>query len=423
VAFLLSWGLPAEAAPGQLDSSFGGDGTVRTLFLGDDPLAPAQDVAVQSDGKIVVATTLEEQLGGTKPAVLRYLPGGSLDGSFGDNGGVATDVGTFGSGYAVAVQSDGKIVVGGDGICQLTQCFALVRYLPGGTPDPSFGGGDGIVKTAFPDSGGALYDLAIQSNGKIVAAGYRRKSGDALDDLTFAVARYRTDGSLDTSFSGDGKRMFSFGFGDDFAEAVAVQPDGKIVVAGEGTVNLYQTGADFALARLLSDGSFDPSFSGDGKTTTTFGGTRADHAFGLAIRSDGRIVATGGTSTEQDPRVAVAMYTGGGGLSSGFAGDGKATRKLGDFGGTAYDVVSMGSFLVVGAHRFEDSAYDTADWALLRYRLDGTLDPTFDGDGIVVTNLGTGADRIHELAVQPDGKLLAVGDYYSTVGLARYLMA
>jgi uncharacterized delta-60 repeat protein len=217
--------------------------------------------------------------------------------------------------------------------------------------------------------------------------------------------------------------MFSFGFGDDFAEAVAVQPDGKIVVAGEGTINLYQTGADFALARLLSDGSFDPSFSGDGKTTTNFGGTRADHAFGLAIRSDGRIVATGGSSTEQDPKVAVAMYTGGGGLSSGFAGDGKATRKLGDFGGTPYDVVSMGSFLVVGAHRFEDSAYDTADWALLRYRLDGSLDPSFDGDGIVVTDLGTGADRIHELAVQPDGKLLAVGDYYSTVGLARYLMA
>jgi uncharacterized delta-60 repeat protein len=419
----LATAAPAEAAPGQPDPSFGGDGAVRTLFLGNNPLSGAFDVAVQPDGKVVVATTVLEQLGGTEPAVLRYHPDGTLDRSFGADGGVSTDVGAFGDGYAVALQSDGKIVLGGDGVCQLSQCWVLIRYLSSGALDTSFGGGDGIVKTSFEDLGGAMYDLAIQSNGKIVAAGYRRKSGDANDDITFALARYTTSGALDTSFSSDGKRMFSFGYGDDEAEAVAVDADGRILVAGAGTENLYVTGSDFALARLHADGAFDTSFSGDGKRTTDFGPERADHAHGLAIRSDGRIVAAGGSGLEDDPKVALARYTTGGALDSSFSGDGKVTRKLGDHGGWSFDVVAMGNLIVVGGRRFEDSSHDAADWALLRYRTDGTLDPSFDGDGIVVTDLGTGSDHIHQMAVQPDGKLVVAGEYYATAGVGRYLMA
>ncbi len=203
------------------------------------------DVAVQADRKIVV-------VGGTGSdfALARYNADGSLDSSFDGDGKLTTDLGGGGDGGAdVAVQADGKIVVVGGS----TGGFALARYNADGSLDPSFDG-DGKRTTEFGGSGGTANGVALQPDGKIVAAGH----GGA----GFALARYNTDGSLDSSFDGDGKQTTEFAGG--AAAAVALQGDGKIVAVGRAVGD----GMDFALSRYNADGSLDSSFDGDGKQIT-----------------------------------------------------------------------------------------------------------------------------------------------------------
>ncbi len=181
----------------------------------------------------------------------------------------------------MAIQSDGKIVVaGGSG-----STFALARYNANGSLDTTFDG-DGKLTTTFGGTSSAAYGVAIQSDGKIVAAGY---SLSATNNQDFALARYNTDGSLDTSFDGDGKLTTDFGSFFDFAFSVAIQSDGKIVAAGNSGAGNTQ---DFALARYNTNGSLDTSFDVDGKVTTSFAAGN-DIAYSVAIQTDGKIVAAG----------------------------------------------------------------------------------------------------------------------------------
>jgi len=216
---------------------------VTTDFGGSDY---GFSVALQPDGKIVVAG-----YAGGDFALARYNSDGALDTSFGSGGKVTTDFGGsyHPDGFSVALQPDGKIVVagyaGGD--------FALARYNSDGALDTSFGSG-GKVTTDFGGSD-AGYSVALQPDGKIVVAGYA--------GLDFALARYNSDGALDTSFGTGGKVTTDFSGGRDVGYSVALQPDGKIVVAG-------YAGVDFALARYNSDGALDTSFGSGGKVTTDF---------------------------------------------------------------------------------------------------------------------------------------------------------
>ena len=193
----------------------------------------------------------------------------------------------------------GKIVVVGNGAGD----FALARYNPNGSLDASFSG-DGLQTT---DLGGddEARGLALQDDGKIVAVG---RAG-TFPDIDFALARYNPNGSLDTSFSGDGKQTTDFFFGAvDAANGVALQGDDKIVAAG--LAGGGSTGDDFALARYNPNGSLDASFSGDGKRRSNFGG--ADSASGVALQGDGKIVAVGrGLGTDLTSDFVLARYLGG----------------------------------------------------------------------------------------------------------------
>ena len=270
---------------GDLDISFDGDGKVTTAVgSGNDY---AYSVAIQSDGKIVVAGESGNSPGNRDFALTRYNANGSLDISFDGDGKVTTD---FGSrfddvAYSVAIQSDGKIVVAGYSLNSGGNWdFALTRYNANGSLDISFDG-DGKVTTDF---GGALdraVSVAIQSDGKIVAAGY----SDNGSNRDFALTRYNSNGSLDTTFDGDGKVTTDFG-SIDTALSVAIQSDGKIVVAGYSGNTPFNW--DFALTRYNSNGSLDTTFDGDGKVTTAIG-ISSDYAFSVAIQSDGKIVAAG----------------------------------------------------------------------------------------------------------------------------------
>jgi uncharacterized delta-60 repeat protein len=400
----------ASAAAGELDPSFSGDGWVRTLEVrsaSNNYLpAGAEDVALQPDGKIVAVGEIIDGTSHWYFGVFRYLPDGSLDGSFGDGGWVEVDLGAAEFAHAVAVQRDGKIVVAGEGACPRATCFALVRFGPDGSIDRSFGS-DGVVRTMFDQCGCRAYDVALQPDGKIVAVGWRFRYGDAQDDDLFAVARYLPDGRLDRTFSRDGRASLDFGFGDDIAHAVAVQPDGKILVAGGGTRNRYRTESDFAFARFRPDGRLDRTFSGNGLATVHFGGLLSDTAFGIALRRDGRIVAAGASGKKDSvPRIAVARLRPNGSV------EWKRLTRPGPHGGYARAVVQLpNGSIVVGGRAFADDRLDASDWALVRY---GT------GGGITLGDFGTGADWIGALAVQRDGKVVAAGSIYESQALARY---
>jgi uncharacterized delta-60 repeat protein len=413
----------ATASPGDLDGSFSDDGWLRTLEVrsSDNNYLPrgAEDVAIQPDGRIVAVGEMIDGVSNWYFGAFRYLPNGELDPSFGEGGWVDTDLGSFDFAHAVAVQSDGGIVVAGEGDCRYSACFVLARYRPDGSLDPGFGEA-GVVHTPFGLLRAAqAFDVTITPDGRIVAAGFVMKGGDANDSSYFAVARYLPDGRLDHSFSRDGRATVDFGYGPDIAYAVATQPGGRIVVAGHGTRSIYRTEYDFAIARFRRDGRLDRSFSRDGRRTVNFGRRRFDVAYGLA--AGGRsIVATGSTTVadRKAPSIGVVRLTWSGGLASGF---GRRRILPSPNGGIGRAVlVDPSGRIVVGGRAYSDSAHDASDWALLRWGRGGRLDRSFGGDGIVVTDFGTGADSVRSLAFH-DGRILAGGEIYSSHGLARYL--
>jgi uncharacterized delta-60 repeat protein len=274
---------------GSLDATFGSGGRVTTNFGGFDS---ALGVALQADGKIVAAGGGGS---GSDFALARYNADGSLDVSFGSGGTVTTNVTAFEAATAAAVQSDGKIVTTGSTFSSGFQQFALIRYNADGSLDTGFGAG-GIITTDFGLGSGFGGALAVQEDGKIVAAG--RAGTD------FLVARYNADGSPDASFGSGGNVTTDFGgtlF--DAAFGVDLQSNGKIVAAG---TPFGGPSPDFALARYNADGSLDASFGNGGTVTTDFGGF--DVAFGVRLQADGKIVAAGQGGPSAD--FALARYEG-----------------------------------------------------------------------------------------------------------------
>jgi len=328
--------------------------------------------------------------------LVRYLSDGTLDTTFDSDGSVTTDLGAYDYGYALTMQDDGKILIAGYSGSDNID-FALVRYNSDGTLDLSFDS-DGIVTT---DLGSDDYARAVgvQSDGKIIVAGY---SGS--DNIDFALVRYNSDGTLDITFDSDGIVTGDFG-GEDNGRAVAIQSDGKLLVAGyAASVN----NDDFALVRYNSDGTPDLSFDSDGQTTTDLGGNDEGHA--LALQNDGKIVVAGYTSSGSD--FAVVRYNSDGSLDTTFDSDGKTTVNLGgnDYG-YAMALQSDERIVVAGS--------SGSDFALARYHNNGTLDTTFATNGKTTTDLG-GQDAGNAVALQSDGKIVSAGKSNGRFALARY---
>jgi uncharacterized delta-60 repeat protein len=220
-------------ADGTLDSTFDGNGKVTTAFSIEDEaaFAAASGVAIQGDGKIVAAGSASCVESCSRYALARYNADGTLDSGFGENGEVLTSLTDgFDAGQAVAIQADGRIVAAGEAgfCCEITGSFGLVRYNADGTPDTGFND-DGVVITNFTPFDDSAADLAVQTDGRIVAAGSAGYNGSS---SSFALARYNADGTLDTSFSGNGKVRTAFTDGPNTLGGVALQVNEKIVVAG-----------------------------------------------------------------------------------------------------------------------------------------------------------------------------------------------
>jgi uncharacterized delta-60 repeat protein len=322
---------------GSLDGRFGGDGRVR-IDLGAKERA--LDIAV-ADGKIVVVG-YRDTLRAETWFVMRLRSNGSRDKTFGGDGVVFTDFGRpYEQANAVAIQSNGKIVVGGSTAHGIYENWAIARYRSGGALDRTFGG-DGRVVLSLSRTGEEVQDLVIGNNG-IFAGGYAERSYVP----GFAIAKLRRDGRRATAFGSNGVRVVNVGPGADSGFGLSLQEDGKPVLAG------YASGggkADWGLVRLRAGGGLDGSFSGDGVVTTAF--TPAyELAASVAIQSNGKIVVAGrarGPSGTDD--LAIVRYHPGGALDLSFSGNAKA--MFNPFGGNdlANDVhVHRGKIIVVGS--------------------------------------------------------------------------
>ncbi len=305
---------------GTLDSTFGNQGFAITDFFGANDTASS--VVIQPDGKILVAGTAYNNAGGADFALARYNVNGTLDSSFGSSGKVTTSLFNLDIARSVALDSNGRIVVAGSSISTGFYVVSLVRYNTDGSLDVTFDADGKVTTNIFGgNSNSDAYAVAIQSDGRTIVVGDANVPGIISD---FGVLRYNSNGSLDTTFDNDGKVTTDFASSGDFARSVVLQQDGKIVVAG--TAN---PGQAFALARYNTNGSLDSSFDGDGKVVTNFLPSIEEFTNTVSIQPDGKIIAAG--------------------------------RVLPSVGNT--------------------------DFAIARYLPDGALDPQFDGDGMLTTNI------------------------------------
>lgn len=314
-------------ADGSLDKSFGKDGKIITeIGTSSDVI---YDLAIQPDGKIVavgVSFLGKEQ---RRFCITRYKPDGSLDAAFNGNGIVILNVGTrlADTAYSVVIQPDGKIIVAGSasnffGATNVTfgqNDFALIRLTPAGSLDTDFGT-DGKTTTHFGDGGDIGYDVAIQLDGKILIGG----SSTNGKNNDFAIVRYNSNGSLDMTFGSDGKVRTDFHGEDDSSYGMFLMPNGKIMLAGYTTKN---TQSDFAVAQYLSDGSLDSSFNGNGKMTIDI--ERGDDiAFGIKAQADGKIIVGGQANTRQSPAAALARILPDGQIDKTFYQSGRTSLKI-----------------------------------------------------------------------------------------------
>jgi uncharacterized delta-60 repeat protein len=377
-----------RASDGDLDPTFGVGGKVTTSF--DVPAASATSVVLQPDGKIVAAGWLFDETANLDFAVARYNADGSLDSTFGLDGRVRTDFfGLDDLANAVALQPDGKIILAGTARVGVDQSIALARYNANGSLDEGFGVGGKAIVAGFT---GTAYGVAVQPDGKILVSGSH-----------FALVRFNGDGTLDAAF-GKGGEVTVAGFG---ARALTLQADGKIVVAG--SVNTESgTGDDFAVVRVNGDGSPDKTFGSSGVATTDFFGS-GDVAFGVALQPDGRIVAGGyaANSLSVGPYFGVARYTSEGIPDSTFSGDGRTTTDFPGFDEVAFGIAvqSDGKILAAG-YAFGKTLYD---FAVVRYTSAGAEDPTFGVSGRVTTDFFGRNDGIRGVVVQQNGGIIAAG--------------
>jgi len=385
------------------------------VWVQDDAWAAV--FALQSDGKIVKVEGGEEK----SFAVVRYKPDGKLDDSFGEGGKVTTRIGTDpeieDAPSALSLQADGKIVVIGRAYSinpefkpvRYSNDFAIVRYNPDGSLDVSFGK-EGIVTTDFTAKGarpyrGPSYDearaLAIQADSKLVVGGIT------------ALARYHSDGILDTSFGTGGDIEVA-------VRALTLQRDGKIIVAGpEGA---------FTLTRYNSDGTVDASFGTEGKVATQVG--RVDAVDAVAVQAEGKIVAVGSFYDGHRLGLAILRYHLDGRLDATFGSGGKV---LSDFGvvkskipyfNPAYlsslrwkMVVQTDGKIVVTGEPWNNLPQG---FALIRYNPDGSLDTNFGTKGTVASFISAGHDFSTDLALQADGKIVVAGTSEGKFAVLRY---
>jgi uncharacterized delta-60 repeat protein len=366
----------------------------------------AQDVAIQSDGKIVTAGFSSSPAGIPVIAVARLLPNGNLDPAFGTGGKVVFNEGnTYSQAFAVKIQPDGKIVVVGRLSSQgyfVSYSLYVVRLDVDGSPDNTFGTGGKAIINYNAVTGLIGYDLEFQPDGKIVVGGaHLREGNEGMTEIDMMAARLNPNGTPDGGFANGGIFTHPTGYGlgpREQANALSIQPDGKIILAGTH------------LLRLTSNGTIDAAFSATP--------VPLDFPATIALQSDGKMLLSGSKNTD----LAIARHSSNASIDPSFGINGVAALDFGgaDNANALYldpngDIVAGGSTLGGSPSRRK--------FALARFKPNGTPDQSFGTGGKVVTDFGGGAE-IFGIARQSDGKIVAAGSAKINIdhdfALARY---
>jgi len=385
---------------GSTDTAFGLNGLVSMDFTQADDIARA--VAVQADNKILVVGTITNSSGNwVHIAVVRYNPDGSLDTGFNGSGRVTT---AGGGATAVALQSDGKIVVGGACQVGVNHDFCAVRFTREGPLDPSFNNTGKAIATGT----GTASSIAVQPDGKVVLGGYTPDSGG------FTVVRYNSDGSLDITFDKDGKLLSGFLSIDSTttgASSMNVLPDGRILLSGYSDDQI-------AAMRLLPDGSFDTSFNGTGTTLFTVT-SRFDRGYASLVKNDGRIVFAGttaysDTNPDNQKDFLLTRLNPDGSIDISFGANGFTTTDVGDAydRGKAIGVQADGKIVVAGNWQHNGTP------RVGRLNPDGSFDTTFNETGKLVLP-GSSGYEVADVVVQMDGKIIVSCNFGGSIKFFR----
>lgn len=392
------------ALVGGLDNSFGNNGLVITDING--AYDSANTVAIQTDGKILV--TGDTALSGPSSpgphsgfATVRYNINGTLDSSFGTNGKVTVTLGSGSAARSIAVQPNGKIIVAGGTVTTTDANFALVRFNIDGTLDNTFGvSGKTITPTGNPYA--IINSIAIQSDGKIVAGGSN------------ILTRYNVNGTIDVTFGTSGLVTVPTGN----ISAITLQLDGKIIAVGGRGVG---GSSDFFITRYSTNGTIDNTFGSSGQTTTSVV-TGDDAAYAVTIQPDGKIIAAGEAQHVGSSEFTLIRYNTDGSVDDTFGNAGIMTSTLfRPSHNHASSVAIQPNGMIVVAGGSNETGYD---FALERFNVSGSLDTQFGVGGVIITEIGdSSSSMIKGIAIQPDGKIVAAGLSDDDFVIARYLSA
>lgn len=389
---------------GALDVSFGTNGKVLT-DIGANTTDYGKSIELQSDGKIVFAGTSNNGTS-TDIVLVRYTLNGVIDTSFGTNGKVITDVVTNTTDQVTSLQihSSGKILVGGY-VSSFNNDFLIMQYNNSGALDTSFGLNGKVITDLNSNSKDIVYDLKIQPSGKILVAG--STTIGATSD--FALVRYLATGDLDTIFGTTGIITTDVGTGSsDVVTTAQIQSNEKIVLAGYSDSNLGGH-YDFALARYNPNDSIDMTFGTNGKVTTDFNSGSNDYITSMDQQNDSKIIVVGYTELNGAYDLALARYNFAGAIDLTFGNNGKVITDINSLSMDkphALKLQSDGKILVAGTTK----SGNNLDFVVVRYTKTGTLDSSFGTNGKVITDIGTNSsDEAYSMQIQNDGKILLGG--------------
>ncbi len=403
---------------GSLDKSFNGSGKKYMSFAIS---LQATSLVIQPDGKIVLAGHTNRYVngGGEKNFyVARLNSDGLLDKGFGKNGQLQIDIGRREDvANSVALQPDGKILLAGYSYdLNNRRRMAVVRLHNNGVLDSGFNK-NGKFTTHFGGGYDEATTVLVQADNKIVLTGHSYNSEKTTDD--FSLLRLTIKGSLDSSFNEDGKLTIAAAAGDNYANSAALQPDGKILVAGNNYPDDYKS--NYAVVRVNSNGYTDSGFNNDGRLSIPIAGI-SDIGQAVTVQSNGKIIVAGSSKNNRDWfDFSIINLNSNGSLNKSFNGNGKLILPIGnsdDFA-TAMAITSTDKIIVAG---YSDMIGQALNFSLLRLNKNGSLDKTFDEDGkLLWPDNDSITTQAYAIAVQPDGKTLVAGVNYES-GNSHFLI-
>lgn len=412
-----------HAQDGRLDSSFANKGLSVLKSIGDRSDFPAT-MFITSEGKNVqVASAATDS--NTHYVLVRRDEDGSPDKKFGIGGVAMADVdGRDGNAFSAVELADGKYMLVGNSLKKNFSKYDLIlmRFNYNGTVDSSFGDNGNVAYSIGDDySNDYPTALLLQPDGKLVATGYTSISGQ----YVFFAARFLPDGTPDKSFGAKGRKLIPLETNLLFSHNGALQADGKILIVGEIQRADYEF--DFTTIRLNSDGSLDKTFGRDGKVVTDFGGNN-DFAYGIALQHDGKILVAGYYNAGAKANAGIIRYNTDGSVDKSFGVNGKTYAELSDASLNCFSLAIQPDHKIVAGCTAWYLSGTKSDYALYRFMENGKPDNSFGYKGSVITALTGGFDAINTVRTNAKGKILVAGSSQNKAGIsklseARYLTA